>query len=146
MIDDETIDLIVTSPPYLNAYDYHKYHRHRLHWIDGDVSFARDMEIGKHDTFTRPRATPEPFFTDLRTCMREWKRVLKQGARALVVIGDAIVSKKFVPVGDRLAEIGQEMGLNLERRWVRSLSTTKKSFNQSARIKREHLLLFRSSG
>jgi len=142
-IEDESINLLVTSPPYLNAYDYHKYHRHRLHWIDANVSFARDLEIGKHDTYTRPGAEPEPFFKDLKRCMCEWKRVLRPEARALVVIGDAIVNKEFVPVGDRLAGLGQELGFKLERRWVRNLDTTKKSFNQRARIKREHLLLFK---
>jgi len=75
--------------------------------------------------------------------MTEWKRVLKSGRRVLVIIGDAIVNKKFVPVGDKLAELAQEIGFELERRWVRNLDTKRKSFNQKARIKREHLLLFK---
>lgn len=143
-IDDETVDLIVTSPPYLNTYDYHKYHRHRLHWIDGDVPFARDHEIGKHDTFTRKNAIPDPFFDDLRRCLIEWDRVLKPGARALVVIGDAIVNKQFVPVGDMLTDLGLNIGFELDQRWVRNIDTSKKSFNRGARIKREHLLLFKN--
>jgi len=142
-IDDESINLLVTSPPYLNAYDYHKYHRHRLHWIDANISFARDLEIGKHDTYTRPGAKPEPFFKDLKRCMCEWKRVLRPEARALILIGDAIVNKEFVRVGERLSGLGQELGFELERRWVRNVDTTRKSFNQRARIKREHLLLFK---
>jgi site-specific DNA-methyltransferase (cytosine-N4-specific) len=64
-IADSTVSLIVTSPPYLNAYDYHKYHRQRLHWIDGDVALARDKEIGTHDEFTRPGATPDSYFEDI---------------------------------------------------------------------------------
>lgn len=142
-VKDNSVKLLVTSPPYLNTYDYHKYHRHRLHWIDGDVQFARDLEIGKHDTFTRPKATPEPFFNDFRMCMTEWERILQPNGRAFVVIGDSIVSGKFVAVGDTLVKIGKEVGLKLEARWVRNLATTRKSFNKDARIKREHLLLFK---
>ena len=60
-----SVKLIVTSPPYLNAYDYHKYHRQRLHWIGGSVEFARDLEIGSHDEFTRNNATPDGYFNDM---------------------------------------------------------------------------------
>lgn len=142
-INDGAVDLVVTSPPYLNAYDYHKYHRHRMHWIGGDIQFARSTEIGKHDTFTRPGATPDKYFDDMRQCITEWERVLDAGGRALMVIGDAVVNGAFVPVGDELVKISRDVGLALEKRWVRNLAVGRKSFNQGARIKREHVLLFR---
>lgn len=142
-IPNSSIDLIVTSPPYLNAYDYHKYHRHRFHWIGDDFHFSRDTEIGKHDTFTKPHATPEPYFEDLRVCMTEWERVLRPNSYAFVAVGDSIVSHSFVSVGDRLVADAGSVGLSLERRWVRNLDVTRKSFNPSSRIKREHLLLLK---
>ncbi|MBN1874933.1 MAG: hypothetical protein JXA33_11940 [Anaerolineae bacterium] len=80
-LEDASIDFLVTSPPYLNAYDYHKYHRHRLHWIGGDVKLARNWEIGKHDVFTRPNADPQRYFDSMAACFREWARVLHPGAR-----------------------------------------------------------------
>ena len=141
-IPDESVHLIVTSPPYLNAYDYHKYHRHRIHWIDGDVSLARDTEIGKHDTFTRPKATPNRYFEDMRQCFTEWKRVLVPGGKAFIVIGDGIVSKKPVAVGDMFVEIMKNLGIEPTDRWIRNLQMTRKSFNQNTRINKEHLLLF----
>jgi len=143
-INDNCVKLIVTSPPYLNAYDYHKYHRHRIHWIDGNVEFARDLEIGKHDVFTRKNAEPAPFFQDMKLCMSEWRRVLLPRGRAMVVIGDSFVNRKFVPVGDNLVKIGKDVGLKLERRWIRKIPSARKSFNHDARIKREHVLLFKN--
>ncbi|MBN1658175.1 MAG: hypothetical protein JXA93_07220 [Anaerolineae bacterium] len=140
-IADHSVDLIVTSPPYLNAYDYHKYHRHRLHWIGGDVALARDREIGKHDTFTRPRATPDRYFDNMADCFQEWRRILKPGAHAFIVIGDAIVGGQPIPVADRFVEVFDDLGFTLANRWLRNLQTSKKSFNQQARIKQEHLLL-----
>jgi len=144
-ISEQDIDLIITSPPYLNAYDYHKYHRHRLHWIEGDVEFARDQEIGKHDYFTRPGTKSNQYFIDMKQCFLEWQRVLKPGARAIVVIGDAIVHGEPVPVGDKFVAICNSLGLTCENRWIRKLQTDKKSFNQKARINKEHVLLFRKS-
>lgn len=144
VIEDNSIDLIVTSPPYLNAYDYHKYHRHRLHWIKGDVEFARNKEIGKHDTYTRPKATPDSYFEDMKNCFSEWKRVLKPDSKVVIVIGDAIVNKKPVSVGDKFIQILEELGLHLEERSIRTLLSTKKSFNASARMNQEHILVFKN--
>jgi DNA modification methylase len=142
-IADNSIRLIVTSPPYLNAYDYHKYHRHRLHWINGDINFARDIEIGKHDDFSRPEAKPDQYFKDMRKCFVEWYRVLSVGSRALIVIGDAIVSGKPVSVGDEFTGLCKEIGFKVDSHWIRKINKNKKSFNRQARIDEEHLILIR---
>ena len=141
-IPDRSVHLIVTSPPYLNAYDYHKYHRHRLQWIKGDVPFARNVEIGKHDVFTRPKATPKPYFDDMARCFAEWYRILHPRGRVIIVIGDAIVNGRAVAVADQFADLMQNLGLALEKRWIRKLQKRRKSFNQNARVDREHVLLF----
>jgi hypothetical protein len=143
-IASESVSLIVTSPPYLNAYDYHKYHRQRLHWIGGDESvvFARDLEIGSHDEFTRNNATPDGYFRDMDACFSEWARVLRKGGRCLVIVGDAIVSKKAVNVGDQFVDLMAAKGLAEERRWIRTLQATKRAFNvKNSRITHEHVLL-----
>jgi len=143
-IEDSSVSLIVTSPPYLNAYDYHKYHRQRLHWIGGEesVEFARDLEIGSHDEFTRSNATPNGYFEDMDACFAEWSRVLKKKGRCLIVVGDAIVSKKAVQVGDKFIELLAARGLVEEKRWIRTLHSTKRAFNvKNSRISHEHVLL-----
>jgi DNA modification methylase len=143
MIHAGSVKLIVTSPPYLNAYDYHKYHRQRINWIDGDVSFARDLEIGSHDEFTKPKATPDRYFLDMKACATEWVRVLRRRGRCLVVVGDAIVSGRPVPVADRFVADFESLGLRLEDRWIRALKPTSRAFNvKNSRITHEHLLLF----
>ena len=142
-IKDKSVKLIVTSPPYLNAYDYHKYHRHRLHWINGDVPFARDTEIGKHDTFTRPNANPTRYFNDMMQCFASLNPLLLKGGHLFIVVGDGIVSGKPVAVGDKFIDICKDAGFKLEQRWIRKLQHQKKSFNSAARINKEHLLLFK---
>lgn len=109
-IQSKSVSLIVTSPPYLNAYDYHKYHRQRIHWTDGNVEFARDIEIGSHDEFTKPNATPDQYFIDMDACFLEWSRVLRRGGRCVIVIGDSIVSKRPVHVADSLVDLMEKEG------------------------------------
>jgi DNA modification methylase len=141
-IKTSSVSLIVTSPPYLNAYDYHKYHRQRLHWTGGSVEFARDREIGSHDEFTRNNATPDAYFKDMDTCFAEWSRVLNKGGRCLIVVGDAIVSKLPVHVGDRFIDLLAARGLVEEKRWIRTLHSTKRAFNvKNSRVSHEHVLL-----
>lgn len=142
-INSASVSLIVTSPPYLNAYDYHKYHRQRIHWLDGNIEFARDIEIGSHDEFTRTGAKPDQFFTDMGQCFDEWMRVLKSGGRCVIIIGDAIVSKEPVQVGDTFIKILLSKGFELEERSIRQLHTTKRAFNSNSRINKEHLIVVR---
>lgn len=142
-VKSNSVSLIVTSPPYLNAYDYHKYHRQRIHWIDGNVEHARDIEIGSHDEFTKPRAKPDQYFIDMNDCFSEWARVLKRKGKCLILIGDAIVNKEPVAVGDRFIELLRKHELYLEKHWIRTLQPTKRSFNvRNSRISHEHVLLF----
>ncbi len=141
-IKSGSVTLIVTSPPYLNAYDYHKYHRQRLHWIGGSVEFARDLEIGSHDEFTRRNATPDGYFKDMDACFGEWARILKKGGHCLIVVGDAIVSKQPVYVGDHFIDLLSVHGLIPKDRWIRTLHSTKRAFNvKNSRISHEHVLL-----
>jgi site-specific DNA-methyltransferase (cytosine-N4-specific) len=140
-----SVDLIITSPPYLNAYDYHKYHRQRIHVIDGDPIFARTTEIGGHDRFTRPKSNPEIFFSDLEACLVEWGRVLKPEGKAFILIGDAIVHGKSVMVADEMIRIALAVGFKLEWRAIRPVATSRKSFNSGARMDQEHMLLIRKA-
>ena len=144
-IETSSVDLLVTSPPYLNAYDYHKYHRHRLHWIEGDVAMARDTEVGKHDTFSQPGATPEKYFEDMDSCFREWSRVLRPGGNAVVIVGDAIVSGQAVPVADRFTAMMGELNLELSHHVLRSVKQQKKSFGAGARANLEHVLVYKKT-
>ena len=143
-IQDGSVSLIVTSPPYLNAYDYHKYHRHRIHWIGGDPTFTRTNEIGQHDQFTKKNATPDRYFEDMRMCFSEWHRVVKKDGACVIVVGDAIVSGNPVPVADLFIDEMSEEGFAFQKQWIRRVNPNKKSFNAKSRIDQEHVLLFRN--
>jgi DNA modification methylase len=68
-LPDESVDLIVTSPPYWSLRDYR----------DGGRSLAG--QIGAEETW-------QEYIANLLDCTREWVRVLKPSGSIFVVIGD----------------------------------------------------------
>ena len=76
-------------------------------------------------------------------CFKEWYRVLKDDGRCLIVVGDAIVSGKPVPVADFFTTIMRNIGFSIEKHWIRNLNVNRKSFNAQARIDQEHVLLYK---
>jgi len=68
-LPDETVDLIVTSPPYFGLRSYQ----------DGGEHYAG--QVGDE-------ATPAEYLDALIACTREWMRVLKPGGSIFVNLGD----------------------------------------------------------
>lgn len=73
-LPDESVDLIVCSPPYYGQRDY----------LDGGESLAG--QIGAEDT-------PQDYVATLLACTREWARVLKPAGSLFVNIGDRYSAK-----------------------------------------------------
>jgi DNA modification methylase len=74
-LPDQTVDLIVTSPPYFGLRSYQ----------DGGEHY--DGQIGDE-------ATPTEYLDALIACTREWQRVLKPGGSIFVNLGDSYSSGK----------------------------------------------------
>jgi len=77
-IQDSSVDLIVTSPPY---------------WKKRDYGFAG--QIGQE-------ATPADYVGNMINCMREWRRVLKRTGSIFINIGDSYNARTLAGVPGRL--------------------------------------------
>lgn len=77
-LPDQSVDLIVTSPPYWGLRS----------WTDGGASYPG--QIGGEDT-------PQQWLDALLDCTREWKRVLKLSGSMFVNLGDKYDSGTRVP-------------------------------------------------
>ena len=142
-LKDEIFDLVITSPPYMNAYDYHKYHRQRLYWLGMDPTPIRRAEIGGHDRYTKKNADPTTYFDNMSECISEMHRLLKTGSYCCIVIGDAIVKKKSIPTRKRLAKIGLKIGFSHENTITRNIDVSSKYFGHGARIDKEYIIILR---
>jgi DNA modification methylase len=102
----DSVDLIVTSPPYVSMIDYARANRLLYLWKGWDMDVDRNDEIGARYKRGR-KSVVQDYLIEMAACWREAHRVLKPGAYIAVVIGE---SKRFPgTVGATLTELGQLM-------------------------------------
>lgn len=93
-LEDDSVDLVVTSPPY---------------WQKRDYGF--EEQIGQEDT-------PEEFARTIGDCMDEWGRVLKDTGSVFLNIGDTYEKRSLVGVPGKLEEELRGRGWLLRNRLV----------------------------
>lgn len=79
LIEDSSIDLIVTHPPYANIIQF-------TELVDGDLSQINNYEI---------------FFKELAKSIKEFYRVLRDDGCCAILIGDTHRKSHFVPISTR---------------------------------------------
>lgn len=134
-VGDSTIDACVTSPPYSIALDYVKNDEHALDALGVDTKKLRSSMTG-----VRGRGAAEKlalYDADMQAMFREVSRVLKPGARAAFVIGDATVNGSEYTTTDDMASWAVATGLTLER------TIPKIVFGLYSVMKEEKILIFR---
>lgn len=130
---DDTVDLVVTSPPYGNAMDYHLYHRFRLFWTGHDPRHLAGIEIGSHLKHQREKSGFDSYASDMRACMAELARIVRPGRHLAFVIGDSIYEGQLFGGAELLLRLGAEFGLVEVTTVQRPLPTNKRSFVAAGR-------------
>ncbi len=110
-LQDSSIDAIVTSPPYSIALDYVKNDAHALRAMGQDLPVIREHFIGVRG---KPKARMRLYTDDMKVVFREMARVLKPGAAAAVVIGDATDGTEITTT-EEMKSWGAPCGLCFER-------------------------------
>lgn len=139
-----SVDLIVTSPPYPNATDYHLYHRFRLFWMGFDPRELAKKEIGSHLRHQKEGTGIDEYLSEMEMCLSNMLAALRPGRFAVMVIGDALFGGQLhhtaALTGQRAAAIGFEVVGEIER----ELPQHRRSFVSPARrLRSESLLVLR---
>lgn len=138
-----SIDLVLTSPPYLTAQKYIRTQRLELLWLGAiskndisrlekeiigservsskEINFAEEIGIGSVDTliewasFSPQRAAMlSKYFSEMKQAMSEIYRVLKEEGYAIVVIGNNKVLGRKVETYKLLIDVAVHSGFKLE--------------------------------
>ena len=87
-LDDQSIDIIVTSPPYINVFNYHQNYRKAMELQGWDLLRIAKSEIGSNRKNRANRfLTVIQYPIDMLQAFFEMKRVIKANGRIIVIIG-----------------------------------------------------------
>lgn len=87
-LGDDSIDFVVTSPPYINVFNYHQNYRRSVEVLGWDVLRAARSEIGSNRANRGNRFyTVVQYCIDMANAIREIARVLKPCGRAIFIVG-----------------------------------------------------------
>lgn len=146
---DQSVDLVFTSPPYLNAIDYLRCSKFSLVWMGYSIRELRSIrsasigaEVGagsgemRDDTINRlclrPSLSPRMagilrrYVSDTERALREVVRVLTPRGQAVYVVGENTVRGTFIPTGQLITNLAAEAGLKLKSQRSRDLPSNRR--------------------
>lgn len=87
-INPESIDLIITSPPYINVFNYHQQYREVMELAGWNLLKIAKLEIGSNRKNRGNRfITAIQYSIDMLISLSEMRRVLKPDGKIIIVIG-----------------------------------------------------------
>jgi len=131
---DNSIDGIITSPPYSIALDYVQNDTHSLRDLGYDVPKMRNDFIGVRGT---GRSKVELYNADMKKSYSEMHRVLKLNKYAVIVIGNATYQGKEVKTVEFTIEYMENIGFRLVK------NINKIIFGLYNVMKKENILIFK---
>jgi hypothetical protein len=136
---DGSIDVVITSPPYLNAIDYLRGHRMSLVWMGHRIGHLRKIrssnvgaEVGLQGTLDvaffppvlkkmgvgdriseRLRRMLARYVHDMDAVLSETARVLTENGQAVFVVGNSTLEGTYIRNSRAIAWLGKRHGLDL---------------------------------
>lgn len=141
----QSINLILTSPPYPNTYDYYLYHKHRMLWMGYDYKDVMHTEIGSRREFSSLKRDISNFSNDMYQVFSEVTNLLDPNGHVVVIIGDGKIQGQAYDSATNMNDIMSTLNFRLIESEFTYLDNTSKSFSKSFRTngKKEHFLVFR---
>lgn len=150
LFNPTTFDLVVTSPPYLNAIDYLRGHRMALIWLGHTLSELRRIRSSSIGAEASRQGDPTEAHADLvarvlkgadkfddrvqRMVLRYGHdmleladnvcRCLVSGGRVVVVVADSVLLGRRIPTGEIVKEALTDKGLEVQSVQIREIPAT----------------------
>ncbi len=151
-VESGSIDLVLTSPPYLNAIDYVRCSKFSLVWMGESVGALRQVRadsVGAEAARKsiadetevlsvmkamkiKPKLAPQQerilgrYIDDMRDAIKEVGRVLADSGKAVYVVGENTVRGTYIRNSTVVCELAELAGLELESRRTRTLPANRR--------------------
>jgi hypothetical protein len=141
IVEDESVDLIISHPPYLNAFDYAPVFKPTMHWLELDYEGTKNKEIRAWPATNEKLV--DRYFSDLDKCLTEMFRVMKPTGKCCIVIGDCTIRKKPLATHKAIINLAIDKSFKIERIISRKPWYTTGRYSYDPRsLKKEYILVF----
>ncbi len=117
-LEDESIDFVITSPPYLNKIEYTNIYRTEYSLFFNMPETKLRSFIGEKleetlEGFESYPPVAQAYFKDMKKVSQELYRVCKPGAKLAVVIGGGCFPDQAISVDEIFAKLSEEVGFRI---------------------------------
>ena len=133
-LSDNSVDGIITSPPYSIALDYVENDAHSLRDLGFDLDTIRETFIGVRGS---GKKKVELYNEDIEKAYGEMYRVLKPGKLAVIVIGNATYQTSEIKTVEFTIEVMEKLGFKLAKNLPKII------FGLYNMMKKENILIFK---
>jgi len=126
-MEENSVDAIITSPPYSFAIDYLKNDQPQLEYLGHNLEVLRQEMIGLQGRGVENKL--EIYFDKMDTALKEMKRVSKKNSPIVIIIGTNDIQTNGVRLETKVIELGEKQGLKFElnlKKPIRGLQNTMK--------------------
>ena len=127
-LEDNSVDAIITSPPYSFAIDYLKNDQPQLEYLGYNLESLREEMIGLQGRGVENKL--EIYFGKMNTALKEMQRVSKKNTPIIIIIGTNDIQTNGVILETKIIELAEKRGLKFELELIkpiRGLQNTMKS-------------------
>jgi hypothetical protein len=145
-IKPESVDLVVSSPPYVATYDYVQHHAMRMRWLGLKPDRFTQDELGPRRGYANlsSREAETKWLHELRGFFRALVPTLRKGAKVALVIADSAAGQTAL----RADVLVPRAAADAKLAWIATASQERPHFHMyTARVfekeaRREHVILF----
>ncbi|MDR3112713.1 MAG: hypothetical protein LBU55_06090 [Elusimicrobiota bacterium] len=135
LLPENSIDVIITSPPYSFAIDYLKNDKTQLEYLDADIEKLYSQMIGLQGYGIDEKL--QMYFDAMEKAIAEMYRVLKESSSLVIVIGTNDIQTKGVRLETKVIDIAQKAGFVFELSLIKPIRGLQNS------MKEEFVLFFK---
>lgn len=120
---DNSVSLVITSPPYINVFNYHQNNRRAMELLGWDLLHVAKSEFGSNRKHRQNRfLTVIQYCLDMEEALLELRRAVKDDGRVIFVVGRescirGIAFQNGSLVGTLAEHCGFTVGLRQERKF-----------------------------
>lgn len=138
-----SIGMVITSPPYPNAYEYWLYHKYRMYWLGYNPIEVKNEEIGaRAKYFKKSGYEGYDFAGQMSSLLENLYPYCADGAYLCFVIGHSKVHGRIYNNNEIISEAAVSLGYHHVLTLERNMNSKRKSFNLThARINKEYIVI-----